>query len=86
MCEVAGALQGLLLVYLGDLGRASLDQEQINNLLNIMACENEITYLFHENSDAKSSSAPIKLRSVVSGKVRILMGLELDYIHPKFCT
>ena len=39
-------LQGLLLGDLGDLGRASLDQEKINNFLDIVACENKITDFF----------------------------------------
>ena len=46
VCEVASMLQGLLLGDLGDLGRASLDQEKINNFLDIVACENKITDFF----------------------------------------
>ena len=67
-------LQGLLLGELGDLGRASLDQEQINNLLDLVACENDITDLFRENSAAKSSSAPLKSRSVAFRKRKDIDG------------
>ena len=72
--ELAGTLQGLLPGYLGGIGRASLDQEQIKNLLDIVACENEITYLFCENPATKSSSAPLKLRSVKSRKRKDIDG------------
>ena len=60
VCEVVGTFRGLLPGDLVGLGRASLDQEQINNLLDLLDCENEIIDLFHENSAAKSSSAPLK--------------------------
>ena len=39
-----------------------------------MACENSTTYLFHENSAAKSSSVPLKLRSVASWKRKDIDG------------
>ena len=80
MCEVAGTFQGLLPGYLGDLIRASLDWEQINNLLGLVACENDITDLFHENLAAKSSSAPLKSRSVVSWKIKYIYGSR-DRLH-----
>ena len=40
--------------------------EKINNILDIVACENEIIDFFCENSAAKSSSDPLKSRSVAS--------------------
>ena len=60
VCEIDGTLQGLLPGDLVDPGRASLDREQINNLLDLVDYENAITYLFRENSSAISSSAPLK--------------------------
>ena len=74
MYKVAGTLQGLLLGDLGDIGRASLDREKINNLLDLVACENKITDLFCENSAAKSSSAPLKSRPVASWKWKDIDG------------
>ena len=50
VCEVANTLKGILPGDLGDIGCASLYQEQINILFNLVACEKDITYLFHENS------------------------------------
>ena len=62
--EATQELQGLLLGYLGDIVCASLNKEQINNLLDLVDCENDITDLFCENSAAKYSSAPLESRSV----------------------
>ena len=60
VCEVDETLKGPTLGYLGDVGHASLGLEQINNLLDLVACEKNITYLFRDNSGAKSSSTPLK--------------------------
>ena len=72
--ELAGILQDLLLGDLDDLGHASLYREQINNSLDLEDCENEITYLFCENPATNSSSAPLKLRSVASWKIKDIDG------------
>ena len=64
VCEVAATFQGILPVDMGDPRYASLNQEQTNNILDLVAGENEITDMFIENSSAKSSSAPLKSRSV----------------------
>ena len=72
--EISGTLQGLLPGDLGDLGCESLYRERINNILDLVACENEITDLFRENSAAKSSSAPLKSRSVASRKRKDIDG------------
>ena len=83
VCEVAGTLQGLLLQDLGDIGRVSLDQEHINNLLNPVACEKQITDYFCENSTAKSSSDPLKLRPVASWKRKDIGGSRAIFNQPK---
>ena len=72
--EISGTLQGLLPGDLGDLGCESLYRERINNILDLVACENEITDLFRENSAAKSSSDPLKSRSDVSWKRKDIDG------------
>ena len=74
VCELAGMLQGLLPEELRDLGRASLDQEHINNLLDLVSCENDITDLFCKILAAKSSSYPLKSRSVASQKRKGVVG------------
>ena len=45
VCEVDGTFQGLLPGDLASLGLASLYREQINNLLDILAFENEIYFV-----------------------------------------
>ena len=81
VCEVAGTLQVLLPGDLNYLFHASLDQEQINNLLHVVACENNITDFFRENSAAKSSSDPLKLRSVTFRKRKFIDGYSAR-LHP----
>ena len=51
-----------------------MDQEHINNFLDLVACENKVTYLFCKNLAAKSSSYPLKLRSVASKKRKDVVG------------
>ena len=78
--EVAGTLQCVILGDLGDLGHTSLDREQINNLLDLMACEAEIWFFsYMEASDqaaAKApgavSTAPSVFSAVLCGKVRCM--------------
>ena len=45
VCEVAETFQGLLPGDFGDLRRASMDQEQINNLLEVLKTISHIFFM-----------------------------------------
>ena len=86
VCEVSGTLQGHLLGALGDIGRASLDREKINNTLDLVASQKEKQICFVKIQQL----SPLQIRwnwgQSRLGKGKILVGLErhiYDYSHKR---